>query len=452
MRIEQIRITAAMLVILFLGLGVDRAQLIAQEFSGAVTLAQAGPQVHFPAQGPAGAIIATADQRLPAGCCQLWSLFHAVQTARVEAQQMGGVAVFNLDLLHPLVPFGQSAIQWIRRVVDHHRTTQPGQGSPQLLAQWILAIGAFLTGCFDRIDRCQNMREQELHQLLAQGSPATDAGALSLRGHEFVLRRGHRGKDQLAFRIFHQHFGQEAGTFCHQGQNPFAEQNRVRSILGLLIQCLAQPGRAQRPVAPDHAVLAQAADRVTVAPDIGIVMDHHARRIIIGPGSLFGFGPAGLQQREQRRQAVAQAEQAGAPVIHFRIDIDGIVAAPGRLEMLIPDALQIHRLCPGAGGGDHQVAAIVEKQGIQGLIVTIGIPGQAVEAPQRVELAELFGPRHFDLAVQVDLDTLVQRSMVRLVAGQKCLIAISLRLCQVLLCQSQLIQTIQIGMAGRTIK
>ena len=38
------------------------------------------------------------------------------------------------------------------------------------------------------------------------------------------------------------------------------------------------------------------------------------------------------------------------PVIHFCIDVDGVLTIPGRIQFVIPDALQVSGLSTGLGG------------------------------------------------------------------------------------------------------
>ena len=42
--------------------------------------------------------------------------------------------------------------------------------------------------------------------------------------------------------------------------------------------------------------------------------------------------------------------------------LHGVLAVPGRIERLVPDALQIGRLAAGPAGADQQVAAVLEHQ------------------------------------------------------------------------------------------
>ncbi len=62
----------------------------------------------------------------------------------------------------------------------------------------------------------------------------------------------------------------------------------------------------------------------------------------------------------------------GGPVVHLGVDVVGPVAGPHRAAVLVPDALQVGRLRPRAGGRHQQVTAEVEHQRDQIRIVAPG--------------------------------------------------------------------------------
>src|SRR5690554_3989448 len=71
--------------------------------------------------------------------------------------------------------------------------------------------------------------------------------------------------------------------------------------------------------------------------------------------------------------ALRQVAHFSRPVIHLRIDVDRVVAAPRRAELVIPYALQICRLSTGPGTGDEQITPILKQEldetGIAGTIL-----------------------------------------------------------------------------------
>src|ERR1039458_7336806 len=46
------------------------------------------------------------------------------------------------------------------------------------------------------------------------------------------------------------------------------------------------------------------------------------------------------------------------PIVHFRVDVRRVVAAPRRVQKLVPKALQIGRLRTPAGTGDQKIAPV----------------------------------------------------------------------------------------------
>ena len=59
---------------------------------------------------------------------------------------------------------------------------------------------------------------------------------------------------------------------------------------------------------------------------------------------------------------LAEACHFGWPVILLHIDISGVVAAPWRQDILVPQALEIGRYTWGAGRSYEQIASILEVQ------------------------------------------------------------------------------------------
>ena len=71
------------------------------------------------------------------------------------------------------------------------------------------------------------------------------------------------------------------------------------------------------------------------------------------------FGHA-LHKREQRLTALRKAKPFCRPVVHLQVDVDGVFAAPRRVHVRIPDALEIRRERTLARGGNQKVATEVK--------------------------------------------------------------------------------------------
>ena len=88
---------------------------------------------------------------------------------------------------------------------------------------------------------------------------------------------------------------------------------------------------------------------------------------------------------KERFVALGEVGHLGGPVVHLGVDVDRIVAAPGRTHRLVPDALQVGRLAAGPGAGDQQIAAEVEQQRRQsGIGDTLGEARETSLRRQRV--------------------------------------------------------------------
>ncbi|MNC41300.1 hypothetical protein D3C75_900590 [compost metagenome] len=106
-------------------------------------------------------------------------------------------------------------------------------------------------------------------------------------------------------------------------------------------------------------------------------MGHPARCAVKIPCSR----PACLRQflnvRHQRKMAVTEADDLSRVIIHLRIHIEMIIAAPAHPAgfTVIPDALQMQRQRRiGAGAGDHQIPAVLQEQSIQLRVPAFALP------------------------------------------------------------------------------
>ena len=78
-----------------------------------------------------------------------------------------------------------------------------------------------------------------------------------------------------------------------------------------------------------------------------------------------GFSAFDRALTNQLKQWFGTIRQPGAfrgPVVHFGVDIDGIVASPWRKKLVAPNAGEIGRLRLRTRTGDQQVAAEVVEQ------------------------------------------------------------------------------------------
>ncbi len=114
----------------------------------------------------------------------------------------------------------------------------------------------------------------------------------------------------------------------------------------------AEPRAAHRPHAGLHAI-----DGDGIPPNVGVVMEHEAARAV----EISSDAPAVLtrliDQVEQRLVHFLKIGNLGGPVIHLGIDVDGVLAVPGRGKLIVPEALERRSHRAGAAARDQQVAA-----------------------------------------------------------------------------------------------
>ena len=126
----------------------------------------------------------------------------------------------------------------------------------------------------------------------------------------------------------------------------------------MIHQMTAEPSAADRPEEP----LRPSGGRGAVAPEIRIVMEAPAGKMIQFPCRILSLLGEIPDELEKRSSAFGKIGVFRRPVVHLGIDVGRVVAAPGREEKRIPDALKICRLRPRTGGGDHQISSIVVEQ------------------------------------------------------------------------------------------
>ena len=92
-------------------------------------------------------------------------------------------------------------------------------------------------------------------------------------------------------------------------------------------------------------------------------MGHKAPGAVVGQGGV-GAGDAQgvVEELEQRLVELGKVGGLHRPVVHLRIDVDGIFTVPRCIFAVVPNALQVCRLSTRLGRGDEQIATIVIHQ------------------------------------------------------------------------------------------
>ena len=136
----------------------------------------------------------------------------------------------------------------------------------------------------------------------------------------------------------------------------FPEMFGVARVEIVLPKMLAKPCATGRPHSPLRPV-----NRRGAAPEVRVVMGDPATGPVV---DLRRVPSRRLQLTDHAQQwfvAFAQVADLRHPVVHLDVDVDGVLAPPGRVDLVVPDALQVQGLRPGPRPGDHQIAAILEE-------------------------------------------------------------------------------------------
>ena len=175
----------------------------------------------------------------------------------------------------------------------------------------------------------------------------------------------------------HQNVEDEAGRASDERMEAAHQPLGTAAELGVVPELDAEPGAAGRPQAPLRAV-----DRPDRAPEIGVVVQHPAARPVVRRGHL-GAGRAHLfDEADQRLHALAEVGGIGQPVVHLEIDVGRVLAAPRRIDLVVPDALEVRRLRAGAGRTDHQVPPVLDVERGERRIGRLRIGGDALVGRQ----------------------------------------------------------------------
>ena len=127
-------------------------------------------------------------------------------------------------------------------------------------------------------------------------------------------------------------------------------------------EMLAEPSRTHRPhrIGTGILILPEISHRSGVSPDIQVVVAHPSVKSIDFPGCFPSILCCPADQVKERFLTFAQVASLSHPVIHLRVDINGIITAPGGTHPVVPDSLEVCTLASRSGGTDHQVSGIME--------------------------------------------------------------------------------------------
>ena len=98
-------------------------------------------------------------------------------------------------------------------------------------------------------------------------------------------------------------------------------------------------------------------------------MEDPAPGAIVLPGHVAPLVGELADHPEQRFGALGEVPDLGRPVVHLGVDVGRVLGIPGRIHLVVPDALEVGRLGPRPGRGDEEIAAELEDETGQGRIV-----------------------------------------------------------------------------------
>src|SRR5262245_40228538 len=98
----------------------------------------------------------------------------------------------------------------------------------------------------------------------------------------------------------------------------------------------AKPCAAGGPETPQWSI-----DRRRLSPQIGVVMTHPTTRAVMNTRRARAILNQLRHHPQQRLMTFRQVRCLNRPVIHLRIDVDGVLAFPRRSHQMIPDALEV---------------------------------------------------------------------------------------------------------------
>src|ERR1044072_6207548 len=117
----------------------------------------------------------------------------------------------------------------------------------------------------------------------------------------------------------------------------------------------AKPGAARGPEAPEWAI-----DRRCLSPQIGVVMAHPTARAIVNSSRPRTILNELRYQSQQWLMTLRQVRRFDGPVVHLRVDVDGVLAFPRWRHEVVPDPLQVRGLRAGPRRRDQEIPPVLE--------------------------------------------------------------------------------------------
>ena len=348
MRTEQIRESAATMTS---RRSIDsRMQQTLEEFPSTVSVTQTSPEVYLPSTAPTSTLVSTTVQGHPAGFGKLGGKLRRNQVSRMQAVEMGNVAVVYIHFLIIFQPFLQVSF-----LTDLH-----GRESLQICFKLRHIVRVTIQQADGGNDIGIKLGEQ-LH--IHSGTHTNADGSHAVTRHiETVFRRRSGGSYQPAMRrLLHRSGTKESGGTFQDGIDT------TQIILVLRIQIVfpqmgTQPGTTGIGGSPGGMFTGSG-----IIPYVGHHVEHPAICLIAieSTRTCLSRRDKALHQRRQRLIEFGEAGLFQRPVVHLDIDVRMVVSIPGSRYSICPESLQIGRQAAGAGTADEQIASVVIVQSSQ---------------------------------------------------------------------------------------
>ena len=91
-------------------------------------------------------------------------------------------------------------------------------------------------------------------------------------------------------------------------------------------------------------------------------MGYPPSTVVVRPGGFLSVHAQTIDKVEQGEVTLRQVTYLGKPVIHLSIDVHCPIAAPGRADLVVPNALQVCRLRSQTRTGYQQITTILKVQ------------------------------------------------------------------------------------------
>ena len=328
----------------------SRMQQTLEEFPSTVSVTQTSPEVYLPSTAPTSTLISTTVQGHPAGFGKLGGGLRRNQVSRMQAVEMGNVAVVHIHFLIIFQPFLQVSF-----LTDLH-----GWESLQVHLKLRHIIRITIQQASGGDDISIKLSEQ-LH--IHSGTHTNADGSHAVTRHiETVFRRRSGGSYQPAMRrLLHRSGTKEPGGTFQDGIDT------TQIILVLRIQIVfpqmgTQPSATGIGSSPGGVFAGSG-----IIPYVGHHVEHPAICLIAieGTRTCLSRRDKALHQRRQRLIEFGEAGLFQRPVVHLDIDVRMIVPVPGSRYSICPESLQIGRQAAGAGTADEQIASVVIVQSSQ---------------------------------------------------------------------------------------